>query len=123
MIFHQKKMKLDDGSSKDINVQKSENMDTIEEKQNGDIKETKEKQNEDIKEIQIEDIKEIQNEDIKETKEIILRPINIEDFRNALLEVSASVSENAHAISELRRWNEMYGEGGSRKKPSLSYFG
>jgi len=40
----------------------------------------------------------------------------MDDFRKALLEISASVSENAIAVSELRRWNEMYGEGGNRKK-------
>jgi len=55
--------------------------------------------------------------------EVHLRSINMEDFRKAISEVSASVSENAFAITELRRWNEMYGEGGSRRKPSLSYFG
>jgi len=44
------------------------------------------------------------------------------DFVNAMKEISASVSENAHAISELRKWNELYGEGGSRKKTTLSYF-
>jgi len=37
-------------------------------------------------------------------------------------EISASVSEDAYAIAELRKWNEMYGEGGSRTKTSLSYF-
>jgi len=45
-----------------------------------------------------------------------LREMIMSDFVNAMKEISASVSENAHAISELRKWNELYGEGGNRKK-------
>jgi len=33
------------------------------------------------------------------------------DFEKAKREVRASVSEDAFAIAELRKWNEMYGEG------------
>jgi len=51
-----------------------------------------------------------------------LRALQISDFEKAKKEVSASVSEDAHSIAELRKWNEMYGEGGSRKKTTLSYY-
>jgi len=68
-----------------------------------------------------EDKKTKENKQTNEIEDLSIRPIKIEDFRKALSEISASVSENAFAISELRRWNEMYGEGGSRKKRSISY--
>jgi len=51
-----------------------------------------------------------------------LREMIMSDFVNAMKEISASVSENAHAIAELRKWNELYGEGGSRKKTTLTYY-
>lgn len=51
-----------------------------------------------------------------------LRPLNIKDFKKALNEVSASTSEDALSISELRKWNELYGEGGNRRKSALSYY-
>jgi len=51
-----------------------------------------------------------------------LREMIMSDFVNAMKEISASVSENAHAIAELRKWNELYGEGGSRKKATLTYY-
>jgi len=54
---------------------------------------------------------------------VILRTLTMKDFDNAMKEVSASVSEDATSIADLRKWNEMYGEGGSRNKlTSLSYF-
>jgi hypothetical protein len=38
-------------------------------------------------------------------------------------EIMPSVSEDAFAIAELRKWNEMYGEGGNRQAGGkLSYF-
>jgi len=52
-----------------------------------------------------------------------LRNLKMSDFKKALNEVSASVSENAIAISELRRWNETYGEGGNRRNQIPSYIG
>jgi len=72
-------------------------------------------------EIKEEDMMDIEN--VEKVGECELRKVKMEDFRKALLEISASVSENAIAVSELRRWNEMYGEGGNRKKPYLTYFG
>jgi len=59
---------------------------------------------------------------IQTKSRITLRPLKMLDFEMAMKEISASVSEDAYAIAELRKWNEMYGEGGSRTKTSLSYF-
>ncbi|XP_059625690.1 uncharacterized protein LOC132268846 [Cornus florida] len=51
-----------------------------------------------------------------------IRPLSLEDFKFAHEQVCASVSSDSTNMSELLQWNELYGEGGSRKKKSLSYF-
>ncbi|XP_047316627.1 uncharacterized protein LOC124920228 isoform X2 [Impatiens glandulifera] len=51
-----------------------------------------------------------------------IRPLTVEDFRVAHEQVCASVSSDSTNMSELLQWNDLYGEGGSRKKTSLSYF-
>lgn len=38
------------------------------------------------------------------------------------MQVCASVSSESANMNELVQWNELYGEGGSRKKKLLSYF-
>lgn len=37
-------------------------------------------------------------------------------------QVAASFAAEGSIMSELKQWNELYGEGGSRKKEQLSYF-
>ncbi|KAK9104166.1 hypothetical protein Scep_021010 [Stephania cephalantha] len=51
-----------------------------------------------------------------------IRPLNMNDFRYAHDQVCASVSSESLNMNELQQWNELYGEGGSRKKTALSYF-
>ncbi|KAL6011322.1 hypothetical protein ACLOJK_001768 [Asimina triloba] len=51
-----------------------------------------------------------------------IRPLSMEDFRYAHEQVCASVSSESANMNELLQWNELYGEGGSRRKKSLSYF-
>ncbi|CAL0305167.1 unnamed protein product [Lupinus luteus] len=51
-----------------------------------------------------------------------IRSLNMEDFRHAHQQVCASVSSESVNMTELLQWNELYGEGGSRKKSSPSYF-
>ncbi|CAA2971848.1 AAA+-type ATPase [Olea europaea subsp. europaea] len=51
-----------------------------------------------------------------------IRPLSMDDFRYAHEQVCASVSSESNNMNELLQWNELYGEGGSRKKTSLSYF-
>ncbi|KAJ8768569.1 hypothetical protein K2173_022680 [Erythroxylum novogranatense] len=58
----------------------------------------------------------------KEERVITLRPLNIEDFRLAKNQVAASFAAEGSIMSELKQWNDLYGEGGSRKKEQLSYF-
>ncbi|KAJ0799898.1 hypothetical protein HanPI659440_Chr03g0096731 [Helianthus annuus] len=61
-------------------------------------------------------------EENTEEKVIRIRPLNMEDFREAKNQVAASFASEGSIMSELRQWNEQYGEGGSRKKEQLSYF-
>ncbi|KAK4601440.1 hypothetical protein RGQ29_010839 [Quercus rubra] len=58
----------------------------------------------------------------QEERVIILRPLNMEDFRLAKSQVAASFASEGSTMSELKQWNELYGEGGSRKKQQLTYF-
>ncbi|WOL10335.1 hypothetical protein Cni_G19090 [Canna indica] len=51
-----------------------------------------------------------------------IRALSMDDFRYAHEQVCASVSSESTNMSELQQWNELYGEGGSRKKKALSYF-
>ncbi|XP_020578958.1 uncharacterized protein LOC110023738 [Phalaenopsis equestris] len=51
-----------------------------------------------------------------------IRPLNMDDLRYAHEQVCASVSYESTNMNELVQWNELYGEGGSRRKSSLSYF-
>ncbi|KAI3710760.1 hypothetical protein L2E82_40553 [Cichorium intybus] len=55
-------------------------------------------------------------------KVITIRPLKMEDFREAKNQVAASFASEGSIMSELKQWNEQYGEGGSRKKEQLSYF-
>ncbi|KAJ8555824.1 hypothetical protein K7X08_013320 [Anisodus acutangulus] len=58
----------------------------------------------------------------KEDKVITIRPLNMADFKEAKNQVAASFAAGGSIMSELKQWNELYGEGGSRKKEQLSYF-
>ncbi|KAI5417264.1 hypothetical protein KIW84_042037 [Lathyrus oleraceus] len=51
-----------------------------------------------------------------------IRSLNMEDFKHAHQQVCASVSSESVNMTELVQWNELYGEGGSRAKETLSYF-
>jgi len=65
------------------------------------------------------------NENLENATEVVkpnLRPISMGDFEKSVKEISASVSEDAFSVAELRRWNEIYGEGGNRRKTTLPYF-
>ncbi|KAL8148352.1 hypothetical protein AgCh_005648 [Apium graveolens] len=66
-------------------------------------------------------------DDASENKEesdrvVTLRPLNMEDLRQAKNQVAASFASEGSVMSELKQWNALYGEGGSRKKEQLSYF-
>ncbi|XP_076953730.1 uncharacterized protein LOC143627890 isoform X2 [Bidens hawaiensis] len=61
--------------------------------------------------------------DEEESESVIkLRPLNMEDMRQAKNQVAASFAGEGCVMGELKQWNELYGEGGSRKKEQLTYF-
>jgi ATP-dependent 26S proteasome regulatory subunit len=51
----------------------------------------------------------------------VLRPLNLDDFLQSKSKVGPSVSYDATSMNELRKWNEQYGEGGSRKKSPFGF--
>lgn len=66
---------------------------------------------------------EAQGEKKEESESVIkLRPLNMEDMRKAKNQVAASFAGEGCVMGELKQWNDLYGEGGSRKKEQLSYF-
>ncbi|CAL9069497.1 uncharacterized AAA domain-containing protein C24B10.10c-like [Musa acuminata AAA Group] len=50
------------------------------------------------------------------------RSLNMEDFREAMNQIAASCTSESSLSKQLEQWNELYGDGGSRKKQQLSYF-
>ncbi|CAL5043678.1 unnamed protein product [Urochloa decumbens] len=50
-----------------------------------------------------------------------LRALNLDDFVQAKAKVSPSVAFDATSMNELRKWNEQYGEGGSRSKSPFGF--
>ncbi|XP_077213061.1 uncharacterized protein LOC143848119 [Tasmannia lanceolata] len=51
----------------------------------------------------------------------VLRPLNLDDFIQAKAKVGASVAYDATSMNELRKWNEQYGEGGSRRRSPFGF--
>ncbi|OIV95367.1 hypothetical protein TanjilG_14521 [Lupinus angustifolius] len=51
-----------------------------------------------------------------------IRSLKMEDLIHAHEQVCASVASESSNMTELLQWNDLYGEGGSRKKRALSYF-
>lgn len=43
-------------------------------------------------------------------------------MRNEVMQVAASFAAEGSVMNELKQWNDLYGEGGSRKKEQLTYF-
>lgn len=41
---------------------------------------------------------------------------------NTIMQVAASFASEGSVMNELKQWNDLYGEGGSRKKEQLTYF-
>lgn len=62
------------------------------------------------------------NEKEEVAEPIVLRPLTMEDMRQAKNQVSASFASEGTIMNEMQQWNDLYGEGGSRKKQQLSYF-
>ncbi|XP_057456661.1 uncharacterized protein LOC130747672 isoform X3 [Lotus japonicus] len=52
---------------------------------------------------------------------VALRPLNLDDFVQSKSKVGPSVAYDAVSVNELRKWNEMYGEGGTRTKSPFGF--
>ncbi|KAL8208163.1 hypothetical protein R6Q57_007575 [Mikania cordata] len=50
-----------------------------------------------------------------------LRPLNLDDFIQSKSKVGPSVAYDATSMNELRKWNEQYGEGGSRRRSPFGF--
>ncbi|KAF3327413.1 Protein MSP1 [Carex littledalei] len=50
-----------------------------------------------------------------------IRPLKLEDFIKAKAKVSPSVAYDATSMNELRKWNDQYGEGGSRRHTPFGF--
>jgi hypothetical protein len=75
-----------------------------------------------VQEEEEDDDEDEEEEDAEEREPPVIRALGMEDFVKAKKENSASVHEDARAVGELRKWNEMYGEGGNARGKDLSYF-
>lgn len=82
----------------------------------------KEKKKKDSEGSSSDDASSKKEEDKEEERVIALRALNMEDMRQAKNQVSASFASEGSIMNELKQWNELYGEGGSRKKQQLTYF-
>ncbi|KAL3824833.1 hypothetical protein ACJIZ3_020862 [Penstemon smallii] len=51
----------------------------------------------------------------------VLRPLNLDDFIHSKAKVGPSVAYDASSMNELRKWNDRYGEGGSRRKSPFGF--
>ncbi|CAL0329327.1 unnamed protein product [Lupinus luteus] len=51
----------------------------------------------------------------------VLRPLNLDDFVESKAKVGPSVAYDATSMNELRKWNDMYGEDGSRTKSPFGF--
>ncbi|KAG0538377.1 hypothetical protein BDA96_03G230700 [Sorghum bicolor] len=88
----------------------------VENSQKEKSKMEKSKINKDMKAISEED-------DEAEIDEVItLRPLIMEDLKQAKDEVSASFAIDGAVMNEIKQWNELYGRGGSRNRQKLTYF-
>ncbi|MBA0772682.1 hypothetical protein Gotri_008021, partial [Gossypium trilobum] len=64
----------------------------------------------------VQELLEEENKGGKNDAAGVLRPLNLDDFIQSKAKVGPSVAYDAASMNELRKWNEQYGEGGSRRK-------
>ncbi|KAL0659900.1 hypothetical protein Bca4012_080485 [Brassica carinata] len=86
------------------------------------LKDQERKKREEAEKSSSEEGTEAKEEEVSEERVITLRALSMEDMRVAKSQVAASFAAEGAGMNELKQWNELYGEGGSRKKEQLSYF-
>ncbi|KAG8388590.1 hypothetical protein BUALT_Bualt02G0141400 [Buddleja alternifolia] len=69
----------------------------------------------------VQELLEVENKGDKFDGVPVLRPLNLDDFVHSKAKVGPSVAYDAATMNELRKWNEQYGEGGSRRKSPFGF--
>ncbi|PPS15321.1 hypothetical protein GOBAR_AA05265 [Gossypium barbadense] len=69
----------------------------------------------------VQELLEEENKGGKNDAAGVLRPLNLDDFIQSKAKVGPSVAYDAASMNELRKWNEQYGEGGSRRKSPFGF--
>lgn len=69
----------------------------------------------------VQELLEKERKEVKDDVASILRPLSLDDFIQSKAKVGPSVAFDAASMNELRKWNEQYGEGGSRRKSPFGF--
>ncbi|KAE8662207.1 P-loop containing nucleoside triphosphate hydrolases superfamily protein isoform 2 [Hibiscus syriacus] len=69
----------------------------------------------------VQELLEEENKDGKNDAAAAPRSLNLDDFIKSKAKVGPSVAYDAASMNELRKWNEQYGEGGSRRKSPFGF--
>ncbi|PHT54785.1 hypothetical protein CQW23_03271 [Capsicum baccatum] len=69
----------------------------------------------------LEEEKELESPGSRKDGIPLLRPLAIDDFIQSKAKVGPSVAYDAASMNELRKWNDQYGEGGSRRKSPFGF--
>ncbi|KAJ7954529.1 ATPase family AAA domain-containing protein 1 [Quillaja saponaria] len=69
----------------------------------------------------VQELLEQERKECKNDTTTILRSLNLDDFVQSKSKVGPSVAYDAASMNELRKWNEQYGEGGSRRKSPFGF--
>ncbi|KAL8457800.1 hypothetical protein ACS0TY_035611 [Phlomoides rotata] len=69
----------------------------------------------------VQELLDVENKGDKFDGVPVLRPLKLDDFVQAKSKVGPSVAFDAASMNELRKWNEQYGEGGSRRKSPFGF--
>ncbi|XP_020577100.1 uncharacterized protein LOC110022480 isoform X2 [Phalaenopsis equestris] len=69
----------------------------------------------------VQELLEKEKQQCQQSTAYSLRQLVLDDFIKAKSKVGASVAYDAASMNELRKWNEQYGEGGSRKRSPFGF--
>lgn len=69
----------------------------------------------------VQELLEKERKGVEDDVASVLRPLSLDDFIQSKAKVGPSVAFDAASMNELRKWNEQYGEGGSRRKAPFGF--
>jgi hypothetical protein len=77
----------------------------------------------DLRPLTMEDLRQAKNQvSAPAPRSIVNGMVPAEPLPPLTMQVAASFAAEGAVMNELRQWNDLYGEGGSRKKQQLTYF-